>query len=201
MGSLLISNLAIMKDTQQIKNDEIRRQMMDIFSKNRKKYLQFATRVVKDPEIAEDIMQDTFYNIFKKERNFTMIKNPDHYFFRSVKFACYHFFKFEFKNQTNIFKIHDFDEFGINIYTEPCYNLVKASEIDKQNQELASKIIKAVESLPTARREVMELILFLNVKLAKTSQILGVHRETVKTHRRLGLIDLRRKLKSEINKL
>lgn len=135
----------------------------------------FATRYLNHhEEVAEDLVQDAFVNLFQKKVVFNKKIALKGYLFQSVKNACLNYKKRHSKLQ------HLIQEGKTSNQMED------ASLVEKMYQEEEyHKLKKSINQLPTRCKEIFQLSL-RGVNNEDIAKQLGISKETVKSHKKRG---------------
>ena len=141
----------------------------------------WAHSIVKDPDAAEDIVQEFFVNFWEKKRFKTVTSNLQSYIFRSVRNSCLNYIKKEKK------LIHDIE------HLEEKESAPKANLEAIENSE---EIYSAINQLPDKCREVFMLCCIHGLTYNEAAEDLGITLNTVRTHMVRAFKFLREKLKS-----
>lgn len=160
-----------------------KRQRITAFYRNKKENMVLLSRsICKDKKIAEDIVQNIFFNLLLNQ-NFDKIRNLESYMFRCVKFNTYNHLR-TVKKQRQILS---------NIYS--CVEK-KQSENEKNYDFVKEKIIEdAIEELPVKRRKIFIMKRLQNKNVKEISKESSISTKTVENHITNALKDLKEKLK------
>lgn len=140
----------------------------------------FSFSIVKDYEVAEEIVSDTMMKIWDMGNKLAMIEKLDAYLFTAVKNACFTFLS---KNKLNITDIDKTDVSHISDFENP-ENKMHLSEIEK-------RINSCVNELPPQCVMVFKLIKEEGFSYKKVSGILEISQNTIETHMRIALKKIR----------
>jgi RNA polymerase sigma-70 factor, ECF subfamily len=146
----------------------------------------FASGIISDDEMAEEIVQDFFVKLWEKKAQLSIDISVKNYLYRAVKNRCINFIK---------------------------HNNIKSSlqniQIEKQTQiqpdehflalELAKKIEESIHSLPEKRREIFRLSREEGLKYNEIAKKLNISLKTVEAQMGLAIKALREKLKNHIS--
>jgi RNA polymerase sigma-70 factor (ECF subfamily) len=141
----------------------------------------WANSILKDPDAAEDIVQDFFIDFWEKKRFKGVTTNLQSYIFRSVRNTCLNYIEREQK------LIHDIE------HLEEKEAPPKANAGTIENSQL---IYSAINELPARCREVFVLCCVNGCTYNEASEELDVSINTVRTHMVRAFKFLREKLKS-----
>lgn len=148
----------------------------------------YSLKYVKDNTIAEEVVSDVFFKIWKNRAKINVISSFQHYIFRAVKNQCLDYLKSK-KNQ-NI----SIDEVGFYIYD----TFAESPEEELQTQELDDKIEQAIASLPKQCRLIFSMSREDGLKYREIAEKLGISIKTVETQIGRALKALRNYLKGDI---
>ena len=145
----------------------------------------FSFSIVKDFEMAEEIVSDTMMKLWDMGNKLATIEKLDAYLFTSIKNACFTFLsKRKLETSEN-------DELSINNISdfENPETLLLVSEMEK-------KINSCVNELPPQCVMVFKLIKEEGFSYKKVSGILEISQNTIETHMRIALKRIRAALSS-----
>lgn len=148
----------------------------------------FSFSIVKDFEVAEEIVSDTMMKLWDMGNKLATIEKLDAYLFTSIKNACFTFLsKRKLETSEN-------DELSINNISdfENPENLLLVSEMEK-------KINSCVNELPPQCVMVFKLIKEEGFSYKKVSGILEISQNTIETHMRIALKRIRAALSSYLS--
>lgn len=144
----------------------------------------FTLSIVKDFEVAEEIVSDSMMKIWDMGNKLATIEKLDAYLFRTVKNAC---FSFLAKKKIITADIDSVVVSSISNYENP-ENQLLVSEMEK-------KISNCVNELPPQCVMVFKLIKEEGFSYKKVSTILEISQNTIETHMRIAL----KRIKSALN--
>ncbi|MEQ6122221.1 RNA polymerase sigma-70 factor [Reichenbachiella sp. MALMAid0571] len=127
----------------------------------------FAYQYVSNSDLAEEIVQEMFGNLWEKADNITIKTSLKSYLYGSVRNACLNHLKHQ-----KVKKQHEEYEKGKSDYHEIDY-----LELD----ELQDKIDEALNKLPAKCREIFELSRFEEMKYKEIAQELNISIKTVES--------------------
>ena len=144
----------------------------------------YALQFIDRQEIAEDIVQDLFLDLYEKGKildNKTINKN---YLYKSVQNSCinklrYH--KTRDKNESKVMQV-------LNSFNPTPEDIVQEIEIDH-------KMLEVLESLPCVNRKVFEMSRYQGKSNKEIAEIQSISKRTVESHINQALKILRKKLK------
>lgn len=149
----------------------------------------FATRFIHDPQMAEDIVQEVFYKLWRNPSNLNSQKNIASYLIRAVQ------------NQgLNILDHELIEKKYAEVITNAYPNLDNLSLYDQvYGRELEHKIQLALDKLPEGCRTVFELSRNEGLKYKEIAAKLNISIKTVETQISRALVVLREELKEYIS--
>lgn len=143
----------------------------------------FARRYISSPETCEDIVQDTFFNIWKNRKKLEITSSIRNLLITSVKNSCIDYLRNQTVRQAPAARdtIHQTSmETPEEIYTI---------------SELEEMLYTALDSMPVNVRKAFELSRFENMTYSKIAEEMGVSPKTVEAYISKALTILRVELK------
>ncbi len=177
-----------MKDEETLSNQ---RMVEELFRKYYKILRAYAYRLVNEKDIAEDIVQDVYYELWKKKDELVMEKSIKYYLFRSIYTKTLNYLNsksytdretFEHSTEGRIQQIH------LQSYTSDL-------EDELMYRELQSRVNTAIGSLPEQCRKVFILSRQYELKNREIAEKLGISVKSVEKHITKALSILRLSLK------
>ncbi|UCF93570.1 MAG: sigma-70 family RNA polymerase sigma factor [Desulfobacterales bacterium] len=167
----------------------------DLVKKYEQKLYNFSVRMCRDPAEAEDMVQDTFLNVFRYLKNFRYETKFKNWLYRVAASTC---IKSRRKSKFAPNRELSLEEFIPKNETEtprqiPDWALMPLEKL--LNEELASTINQAVSSLPDKYRLVIVLRDMEGFSTAETAQILNISPANVKVRLHRARLFLRDELK------
>ena len=145
----------------------------------------FTRKFLNNKEVAEEIVQDVFINIWENRASLNINSSIKSYLYTAVKNRAINYLKS---------KINNIDFVAIdNVAHE---NLVLQTEQSVETEELDDLIQKAVLSLPPRCKEMFHLSRNSGMTYQEIADALGVSKETVKTQ----ISEAIKKIKAFLNK-
>ena len=143
----------------------------------------YACKIVKDFDIAEDLVQDVFISIWEKREALVFDSSVSSYLYAAVRYRFFDLVdrqkvRTDYAKKLQLFL--DKGEFSIDNYIA--------------EKELAETIEKEIAYLPAKMREIFILSRKSNLKNAEIAGHLGISEKTVKNQVSLALKELRKKL-------
>lgn len=159
------------------------REFEQLFKSHFQHLCNFARQYVGDGEVAQDITQKVFIQLWEKRESLDPNLSIKSYLFTSVKNRCLNHIR-DSKNYRS--KVLDVDCGDIEVAVEEDFLAV---------EELQSRIDYALASLPEKCRQVFELSRFEGKKYREISEELGIAQKTVEAHMSKAIKTLRTHLK------
>lgn len=167
----------------------------DLVKRYEAKLYNFSLRMCRDPSDAEDMIQDTFLNVFRYLKNFRHETKFKNWLYKVAASTC---FKKRRKSKFAPDKELSLEEFLPKDETEkpdhvPQWALMPLDKL--LNEELAGVINKAIITLPKKYRMVILLRDIEGFSTTETAQILNLSPSNVKVRLHRARLYLREKLK------
>jgi len=167
----------------------------DLVKRYEQKLYNFSLRMCRNPSDAEDMIQDTFLNVFKYLKNFRHETKFKNWLYKVAASTC---IKKRRKSKFAPEKELSLDEFLPNDETEKPEHVPEWAllPLDKLlNEELSSVINQTILALPKKYRVVIVLRDIEGFSTAETAQILNLSPSNVKVRLHRARLYLRDKLK------
>ena len=166
----------------------------DLVKRYEQKLYNFSLRMCRDPSDAEDMIQDTFLNVFRYLKNFRYETKFKNWLYKVAASTC---IKKRRKSKFAPEKELSLDEFRPGDETEvpdhvPDWALMPLDKL--LNEELANAINQEILSLPKKYRLVIVLRDIEGFSTAETAQILSLSPSNVKVRLHRARLYLREKL-------
>lgn len=139
----------------------------------------YATKILNNPDAAEEIVQDFFVRLWEKREQLSIDTSVKNYFFRSVKNLCINHIKHNRIKAKHAEKV--LTGMGANTSFEEVY-----VEFD-----LELKIEESIQALPEKRREIFRLSREEGLKYREIAEKLNLSIKTVETQMSLAIKTLR----------
>ncbi|MCG8580847.1 MAG: RNA polymerase sigma-70 factor [Bacteroidales bacterium] len=140
-----------------------------------------AMKYYKDLMVAEDIVSDVFRKVWEKRELISEIGSFESFLYTSVRNAVFnHIRNTRRRNEHHHLIQRDLSEEGF--------------EETVIEENVHHRLYKAIEELPEKGRKVFEMSVIQGLKENEIATDLGISVNTVKTHKRRALKDLREKL-------
>ena len=144
----------------------------------------FAIKYVKNLEQSEEVVQDTFYNIWKNKENLNIITSLKSYLYTAVRNNC-----------LQVLRTRSLDIKYENYYKSHYVN-ESISPSDELNAKELSKVInKALNSLPERCREIFKMSRYEGLKYHEIAEKLSISIKTVEANMGKALKHFRAQLK------
>ncbi|PVW12616.1 RNA polymerase sigma-70 factor [Marixanthomonas spongiae] len=155
----------------------------EIYQRHATKMLVYATNILNNQMVCEDLVQNVFIDLWKK-RNTKKITNLEAYLFRAVKFQVFNYFRNN--------KLRDTDLTRLNI-VDLSINASKKMEFE----ELEATIQTLVQKLPPRCQEIFVLSRFEHKSNKEIASELEISEQAVKNQVSKALIFLRENLQKD----
>lgn len=157
-----------------IKNNKV---FEDIFKQYYSGLVVYANKYVGVKQVAEDIVQDFFYDLWNKRENLIIQSNIKSFLFQSVRNCCLNYLSREKK---------------VNKELED--NAFEKQELSLQIEQIERNkmIYELLEKLPEQRRNIFKLCCIEGLKYREVAEDLGISVNTVKTQMGRALSELRK---------
>lgn len=154
-----------------------------LFVQHQPKLLDFLTRLTGDPEVAADMSQDIFIDIWKNRSRLEAVDNFQAYLFRIARNTAYNYF----------------DRLAVNdkFVKESTYT-AQSSQTEGEYlfaRQLMALIRKTADEMPPKRRRIFLMSRFLGLSNSEIAEMLGIDRRTVENHITNALATLRQMIK------
>ncbi len=136
----------------------------------------------RDEQEAKDIVQDFLFEFWHKKLYLRLEGDFKGYLYRSVQNKC-------FNLQRR--KASDQHEARLSTYDE-----AEPDDVNEEEERFV-RLQEALDDLPPQRREVLQRIYFEEKKYQDAADEIGISLNTLKTHLKIGLKNLREKLKKD----
>ena len=149
----------------------------ELFHRTFPRLFDFASKIVKDAQVAEDILQDVFIKTWEKKEKIESI-NIEAYLFRLVRNQCLDYIKFVkviSEREVELGSIRKIEElYRIDFIRDEPYLLIQ--------EELKIEIEKTIESLPPRCKEVFVLSKVDGLKNREIAEKLQINIKNVERH-------------------
>lgn len=137
----------------------------------------------KDEQEAKDVVQDFLFEFWHKKLYLRLEGDIRGYLYRSIQHRCFNLQRRKVLEQQGS-AISAYDEAG-------------PEEDNEEKEDRLVRLQKALDDLPPQRREVLQRIYFEEKKYRDAADEIGISLNTLKTHLKIGLKNLREKLKKD----
>lgn len=153
--------------------------------------VRYAVQIVKDVNIAEDIVENTMMNLWLNRHKLSVENSLKGYLFKTVYHNCINHIKHFNVSQKHILylKHHIHTDYSGN----PDYNNFPLSQLI--NKEIETRLNAAIDRLPKQCREIFILSRFENLKNDEIAKMLKISVNTVKTQLLRALRKIREDMK------
>lgn len=165
--SLASKNKTALKPEHKISLFDNEKDFEDLFKVYYDPLTGFAQKYVNDWVIAEEVVQETFSNLWAKSNSIDIRTNIKSYLYGAVRNACLNILK----HQKVIHAHHEHVKNNESLYDDDFLEL----------QELEEKIDQALDQLPNKCREIFELSRFKEKKYREIADELSISVKTVET--------------------
>jgi len=142
----------------------------------------FGQKYIRDREASEDIVHDVFVKLWEKRNTIDNDKSVKSYLFQAVNNRCLNYIRDDKKFNKDYDQVLLFDG-----------NAIESTQIEQE--ELESKILYTIESLPDRCREVFKLSRIEELKYKEIAEKMGISVKTVEVQMSKALKILRKELK------
>jgi RNA polymerase sigma-70 factor, ECF subfamily len=145
----------------------------------------FANSMVKDKDVAEEIVQDFFYNYWKNRDQITIQTSMKSYFFQSIKNKSLKYLRHEsVKSKYATGELENLQAKN-HVYQPNVYEL----------KELETKIATVLEKLPANCSKIFKMSRFEGMKYREIAEKLSISVKTVEANMSKALTEFRNELK------
>ena len=149
----------------------------------------YATRLVGEDD-AEDIVQDVFVEIWKRQDSVELGEQIQSFLYRSIYTKVFNLLKHKAVAENYSAAEVEFYQKRMEYYQPDHSEVIKRIE----NRELRSEIRQAIDGLPDKCKEVYKLSYLHDMKNKDIADVMGISLRTVEAHMYKALIILREKL-------
>lgn len=143
------------------------RKLFDLYNE---RFYAIALKMTRSDEVAEDIVQDVFMNLWIKKESLVNVVNPSSYFFTAVYRKIYHHYRSEALNRKFLHSM------------SPVEKLADATEEKVLAHESETLISKAISQLPPQQKLVFKLSKQEGFSRADVAHQLNITPNTVRNH-------------------
>lgn len=157
-----------------------------IFQKLQPGFCNWASRFVKNLEVAEDIVNDSFANYWEKGYTLDNLNEANALLLTMVRNGCLYYLRTPAAKKTTL---TDFDN-EINHSLIPIDN--HAAEFLEITQELRKRVESALKTMPAQQSQVFKLTYLKGLKRDEVAEKLKISSNTVRNHNAAALKYLRK---------
>lgn len=136
------------------------------------KLFHLALYFIKSKELAEEIVSDVFFIIWKRRKALGGVDDIEKYLYTSTKNQALHYIR----------RSPVIDKIPLELYTIHLLHNENNPEEKLLSQEYRVLIQKAIDSLPVKCKEVFRLVLSDKLKHKQIAQLLNISEKTVEAH-------------------
>ncbi|MGN7787519.1 RNA polymerase sigma-70 factor [Niabella sp. 22666] len=134
----------------------------------------FASNILKDRQLAEEVVEDVFVKLWQNRKTMVSIKSPSHYIYTAVKYTALSTLK-----KQNIISYEDYSDDVELTYSSP--------ESDYISNENITQINEAINQLPPKCRLIFRLIKEEGLKYDEVAQLLQLSVKTVESQMTIAI--------------
>lgn len=142
---------------------------------------------LKDEEEAKDLVQHFFLDFWEKKLYLGLNGEIKGYLYRSIQNSCFNYIRDKGVQQRRIEKIQAEQDDD---------NLV---EFKMVRETLYIAVERAMYDLPTRRRDALNMVYLQSMRYQEAADLMGISINSLKTHLKMGLKNLRDKMKRRNN--
>lgn len=146
----------------------------------------FARYYVRQPEIAEDVVSEVFFDLWKRKEAASSIGCFDAFIYRAIKNKCLNQINSGYNRYTNL--IENYSDLNFQV------ELITPDHVTSSN-ELNRAIQNAIANLPERCRLILKMVKEDNLKYNQIAEILDISPKTVENQVGIAL----KKIKEEIS--
>lgn len=168
-----------------------------LFNHYYSKLCTYATIFVKYPDVAEEIVQETFIRVWEKRSDIIIESTFKAYIYRSVHNNCINYLKSNkyIRDKQEAARIEISRQFEVNIKN------LDTGIIDQLiSEEFNLRFARAIESLPEQCRKVFLLCRNEQLTYTETAERLNISTNTVKSHMKTALMKLKEFMDKDLKK-
>ncbi len=149
----------------------------------------YLLKIVKDEDVAQDILQDLFVKLWERKERFGAISNVKHYFLKSARSLAINYLN-SYRPELLDLQNHKQVDFVFSIE-----DILVEKEADREMQQA---LIKAMNMLPKRQKEMIFLRYFDNWNYDQIANVTGLQYQSVLNHVHRGLRQLRSTLTESV---
>ena len=178
------------KVDRMITDDEKTDRFRKFFLENFPKVKAFALKLLKSEDDAEDIVQDVFVEIWRRQDSVEFGEQIQAFLYRSIYTKAINLLKHKAVAENYSAAEIEFYQKRTEYYQPDHSEVIKRIE----NRELRSEIRQAIDELPDKCKEVFKLSYLHDMKNKDIADVMGISLRTVEAHMYKALKILREKL-------
>lgn len=144
----------------------------------------YANRIIENKEVAEDIAQEVFINLWNK-RNDLEIHSFSGFLYTSTRYRCMNYLR---KEQVHLRKNNEFNNCSLDQIDDRLFII---------EEEMVREIINLINKLPEQQQNVIKLQI-AGLKQQEIAEELNISVNTVKSHKLLARQKLKKQLKNTL---
>ncbi|MGI8315400.1 RNA polymerase sigma factor SigX [Halobacillus mangrovi] len=164
----------------------------DLYDKYHKDLFQFIIYMVKDRDLAEDLVQDVYIKVIKSYQSFDGRSSEKTWLFSIARHVTIDYFRKQKRKRNRIMDFFDWSEKGEKIQDTDTL----PEEVAIQNEELKA-VYQALDQCTVDQRSVIILRFIQGMSIQETAAILDWSESKVKTTQHRGMKALREILDKE----
>jgi len=159
----------------------------DIFKKHYHDLWLYARRFVIDPDVAEDIVQEIFYNLWKVKKDLHLNESMKAYLFTAIYHRCVNYIKHE--KIRNKYEEEEIKSTGL--YESFYYHEIRSRESSILHEDLGGDLKKVINGLPDQCRRIFILSRKYGLKNREIAEFLNISQKVVEKQISKALVTLR----------
>ena len=167
------------------------RAMKDIYLYYYPKLVLFVSYYVQSKHDAEEIVSDTFYDIWEQREKLFKVQNFNTYIYAIARNHIFDFLKY--KGKTGLHIQYDAQE------AERLLQSSSNPETDLIRKDLLDRLNAAIESLPAQNKIAFKLVREMRLKYKEAAGIMGISLKTVEAHVTSAMKRLEKILDEDLN--
>ena len=148
----------------------------------------YAKRYLKEHDLSEDIVSETFYTLWKNKEQLARIENMKAYLFKSVHNNCLYYLRSEKQHPI----IGDYDFSLLDVERSDTKDAMDTLML----RELSDQLESAISHLPEQQQKVFRLKRFENKKNKEIAEELDLSIKTVEMHMTKAVANLKKELQT-----
>jgi RNA polymerase sigma-70 factor, ECF subfamily len=169
-------------------NEEAFEELFNLFYTN---LCRHAQSIVRQKDVAEDIVQEVFYGLWQKRASLNIEHTLSAYLHRTVYYQC-----MKYLRRKSLEKNANTDNKYRLLEGEILYKQSEQPFSEIQQKDLKNEINKGIENLPEKTKEIFILSRKYSFKNKEIAERLDIDIKTVEYHMAKALVALRKRLKN-----